>query len=281
MRRTYAMVAVALAIGWSTACVEVSGPEWEGWDWRFPRDTAGQVRQEFDWRGNVEPGNAIEIKGVFGDVRATLAPGSEVIVKATKIGQPGNVSLVDIEVVAHSNGITICAVYPDVPGHQPNQCVPGDGGNMSVRDSANGAVEVEFDVQVPAGVVFVGRSLTGDVVATNLESDAFINTMFGDARVSTTGLATAKTMWGSIIASVGLSHWGRDLEFSTTTGDIVVTIPAATAAEVEATALSGHIESDFPLDHASPGGMRGTIGGGGPTLRLATLAGNITLRRGS
>ena len=57
--------------------------------------------------------------------------------------------------------------------------------------------------------------------------------------------------------------------------------PAITDAEVEATAMSGHITSDFPLDYASPGGRHGTIGDGGPTLRLATLDGDIRLVSGN
>jgi hypothetical protein len=63
------------------------------------------------------------------------------------------------------------------------------------------------------------------------------------------------------------------------TGDITVTIPAATNARVRATVLSGSIMSDFPLTRLQPGDMRGTIGGGGPILTLATTNGDIALRR--
>jgi DUF4097 and DUF4098 domain-containing protein YvlB len=152
---------------------------------------------------------------------------------------------------------------------------------MSVWDGGRGAVRVAFAVQVPAGVVLVGRNLTGDLRATGLRSDAFLSTLYGDVRVSTTRLATAKTLSGSIIASIGLADWDRDLEFSTMAGDVEVTIPAGTNAQVRAAAQSGRIRSDFPLTEVMPGDMRGTIGSGGPTLRLTTLAGDIALRRGS
>jgi hypothetical protein len=271
-------------MAWSMACgdVNISGPKWPDWpNWPPPDDTTGQVRVPFEWRGHVTPGKQIEIKGLAGDIRAVAASGSDVVVTATKIGQPNDVAAVDIEVVSHAFGVTICAVYPDVAGQLPNTCEPGDGGNMSTRDSAGGGVKVAFTVQVPDGVAFVARSMMGDLEATAIRSNAFLNSVFGDVRVSTTQLATAKSLWGSINASVGLPDWDRDLEFSTMTGDIAVTIPAATNAQVRATVQSGRITSDFPLTQVFPGGMQGTIGSGGPTLRLATTNGTITLRKGT
>ncbi|MDH3292185.1 MAG: hypothetical protein OEO20_11115 [Gemmatimonadota bacterium] len=279
MRRILQAGGTALVMAWSMACgdVTINGPDWPKWP---PKDNpAGQVRVPFDWQGQVAPGRQIEIKGISGDIRAIAASGSDVVVKATKIGQPADVAAVSIDVVPHALGVTLCAVYPDVAGLPPNSCEPGLGGNMSVRDNGHG-VDVEFTVEVPDGVTFVGRNVTGDVVATGLRSDAFVSTTFGDARVSTTRLATARTVWGSVIASIGLPDWGQDLEFTTTTGDVTVTIPAATNARVQAAAPSGSITSDFPLTQATPGDMRGTIGGGGPALKLATLKGDIALRRG-
>jgi hypothetical protein len=281
MKRITTLTATTLVTAWSLGCVEVNGPVVDGVDWPFDRDTTGQVHVDFDWGGRIAPGDQIEIKGVFGNVRAVLASGSDVVVRATKTGQPDAVATVDIEVVTHAGGVTICAVYPDVPGQQPNNCVPGDGGNMSVRDSANGAVQVEFIVQVPKEVVFVGRTLAGDVEAIGLESDAFLSSMFGDVSVSTTGLATAKTMAGSIVAAIGLANWGRDLAFQTMTGDITLEVPSNTDAEVEASATAGSIISDFPLRQTLPGMMSGTIGSGGPMLKLATMAGDIRLKRSS
>jgi hypothetical protein len=281
MKRITTLTATTLVATWSLACVEVNGPVVDGTDWPFARDTTGQVQVDFDWSGPIARGDQIEIRGVFGNVRAVLASGSDVVVTATKIGQSDQVAAVDIDIVTHTGGVTICTVYPDVPGQQPNRCAPGTDGSMSVRDSGNGAVQVEFIVRVPKEVVFVGRTLAGDVEAIGLESDAFLSTMYGDVRVSTTGLATAKTMAGSIVAAIGLANWGRDLEFQTMAGDITLEVPSNTDAEVEASATGGSITSDFPLSQTLPGVMRGKIGAGGPMLRLATMAGNIRLKRKS
>ncbi|NNG15876.1 MAG: DUF4097 family beta strand repeat protein [Gemmatimonadales bacterium] len=281
MRHLLTTGGAILVLAWSMGCgdVDIHGPDWP--DWQPPIDPAGSIRDTSEWRGPIAAGKHIEVKGVFGDIRAVRASGNDVVVTAIKIGRPNDVAAVDIEAVPHALGVTICAVYPDVPGRVPNACEPGAGGNMTVVDGGRGVARVVFTVQVPDGVTLVARSLTGNLEATSLRSDAFLYTQYGDVRVSTTRLATGRTLSGSITASIGLPDWGRDLEFTTMAGDVQVTIPAATNAEVRAAATSGRVRSDFPLSEMGPGDMRGTIGRGGPTLRLSTLAGDISLQRGT
>jgi hypothetical protein len=270
-------------IGWIMGCADVdfNGPQFPDGNWPSHKDTTEQVRVPWEWVYPIPVGQHIEIKGVSGDIKATTASGTDVVVTATKIGQPDEVAAVSIAVVNHASGVTICAVYPNLIGRSPNECEPGDGGNMSVRDTAGGSAEVEFAVEVPEGVVFIGRTLAGDIRASGLRSDAFARTMAGDIRVSTTQLADATTQWGSVVATVGLADWGRELRFSTMVGDITLTIPAATHAVVHATTQSGAITSDFQLDQVLPGHAQGRVGDGGPTLTLSTLAGNIALKRGA
>jgi len=281
MKRILATGGTSLVIALAMGCgdVNISGPD----EWPPqppPSDPTTDVSVTSEWRGQIAPGKQIEIKGINGDINAVPAAGSEVVVTATRRGKASAVEEVTIDVVSHPLGVTICAVYPDVPGQQPNVCVPGDGGNMSVFDGGRGVVRVTFTVRVPDGVVVIGKALTGDIEATGLRSDAFLSTLSGDVRVSTTRLATAKTLNGSIIASIGMRDWGRDLEFRTMAGDVEVTVPAQTNAWVEAGAQSGRVTSDFPLSRVSPGQLEGAIGSGGPTLTLATLRGDLALRRG-
>lgn len=272
---------IALVLASVAGCgdVEINAPGWPTGNW--PNEPpANAVRVTSEWRGDVAPGQQIEIKGVLGDIRAVRTTGAQVVVTATRIGAPDVVDDVHIEAVTHAQGVTICAVYPDVPGQGPNSCQPGLAGNMSVWDGGRGAVWVDFVVRVPDGVTFVGRTVWGDVDAEGLRSNAFLYTVSGDLLVSTAALATATTVTGSVQAAIGLADWDRDLEFATTSGDVDVTIPAATNAEVRATAPSGRVTTQFPLSAAASGGLRGTIGSGGPLLRISTLAGDITLRRG-
>ncbi len=185
---------------------------------------------------------------------------------------------VSIEVVEHSEGVTICAIDPDGPGEPPNECLPGDEGSMSVE--AGNDVQVDFTVSVPAGVVFVGRNFSGSVEATDLESDVFASTFSGNVTVSTTEIAEAATFSGNVTATIGLANWGRDLEFTTFSGNVDVEVPSNSNAEVVASRFSGAIVSDFPLTGILPNQRQGTLGSGGPTLTLDTFSGNIRLRSG-
>ena len=237
----------------------------------------GSSDLEFEFTGMIAPGDRIEIKGVIGEITAALASGNQVEVRATKSAQQSDPAGVTIEVVEHSEGVTICAVYPDVPGEPPNECLPGDEGSTSVQDND---VQVDFVVSVPAGVVFVGRNFSGSVEATDLESDVFASTFSGNVTVSTTEIAEAATFSGNVTATIGLANWGRDLEFTTFSGNVDVEVPSSTNAEVVASTVSGVIVSDFPLTGILPNQQQGTLGSGGPTLTLVTFSGNIRLRSG-
>lgn len=258
-------------------------------------DSTGPSKASFEWRGQIAPGQRLEIKGVNGSVRAIGSTASEVVVSATKRGQRSDPSSVRIEVIQHTQGITVCAVYPDVPGELPNECLPGDQGRMGVQDND---VNVTFDLSIPAGVDFVGRTVNGDLSADGLEGDATLMTVNGNVRadravgfaslitvngdvwVSTAGMAEALTVNGSIDAAIGMPDWDRDLRFTTVNGGVGVTIPAATNAEVQLRTVHGSVACDFPLTEVSPRNLQGTIGSGGPLLTVTSVNGNVALRRG-
>jgi Putative adhesin len=235
------------------------------------------AQNEFHWKGKVAAGKAIEIKGVNGDVSAVAGSG-DVEVTAVKHAHRSDPDEVKIAVVEHADGVTICAVYPS-DGRRENTCEAGDHGHMSTRDND---VVVDFTVRVPAGVRFVGRTVNGAVEAANLASDVDANTVNGSIRVSTSGVAQAQTVNGSITASLGRANWSDALEFRTVNGGITLRLPADLAAEVRAQTVNGEIETDFPLmvsGRMGPRRLRGTIGSGGRQLELETVNGSIRLRK--
>ena len=124
---------------------------------------------DFQWRGSLSPGQTIEIKGVNGTVHAGLSTTGQVEVTARRTAQRSNPADVRIEVVPHSGGVTICAVYPAAPGREPNTCQPGAGGHSSTRDNDT---NVRFEVRVPAGVDFAGRTVNGSIEGESLQSDS-------------------------------------------------------------------------------------------------------------
>lgn len=234
--------------------------------------------EEFHWSGHLQAGQSIEIKGVNGNVEAE-AGGSQVEVHALKEGRRSDPSEVRIEVVEHSGGVTICAVYPNPDWFRDNECVPGKGGRNSVRDND---VRVDFQIRVPAGVDFVGRTVNGDVEAADLASNASGHTVNGKVDISCDGFGDAQTVNGSIRVSLG-SAFSQDLEFSTVNGSVTLELPEEVDAEVRASSVNGSIKSDFPLSikgRWGPQSARGTLGSGGPDLSIKTVNGSIKILNG-
>jgi len=234
--------------------------------------------EEFRWQGKIAPGGAIEVKGVNGAIEASAASGGEVEVVAIKKARSSDPAAVKIEVVEHAGGVTICAVYPS-RGDRPNECQPGSGGRMNVRDND---VQVRFDVRVPAGVRFVGRTVNGGIDARSLPDDGEAYTVNGAIEIEAGGLARAETVNGRIRARLGRADWKDRLQFKTVNGGIVVELPASVGAEVEARTVNGDIDTDFPLTvqgRFSKHRLSGTIGGGGRQLDLETVNGGIELRK--
>jgi hypothetical protein len=234
---------------------------------------------EFRWHGMVAQGRAIEIKGVNGDVRAEPSGSNEVEVVAEKRGRRSNPEDVQIEVVEHADGVTICAVYPSRDASQPNECRPGDGGRMNVQ---NNDVTVRFTVRVPAGVRLIGHTVNGDVEATRLNGPVVLTTVNGSVNFSTSSSGRATTVNGTIRGELGRADWNDALEFSTVNGNINLTLPADLSTDVKAQTVNGDISTDFPLTvtgRISRRRLEGTIGAGGRTLSLETVNGGITLKR--
>jgi hypothetical protein len=239
-----------------------------------------QRGQDWEWQGRVEAGNSIEVKGINGDVRAVASTGNEVqVVAELREHRRGYAEDIEFEVIEHDDGVTICAMYPTPRrADRPNECAPGSRGRMNTREND---VEVNFTVRVPAGVGFTGRTVNGAVDVESLTGDVEAHTVNGDVELSTSGVAQASTVNGSIWASLGRSDWTDALEFETVNGSITLELPDGFGAEVSARTVNGGIETDFPLTvqgRFSSRRLTGTIGEGGRRLWLETVNGSIRLR---
>jgi hypothetical protein len=239
--------------------------------------TARAGTEEFHWSGKVAAGAAVEIKGVNGGIAATGSAGGEVEVTAVKKGRQSDPAGVKIDVVQHAGGVTICAVYPS--SGAPNECQPGEAGRMSARDND---VSVEFQVKVPAGVRFVGRTVNGGIEASGIKADAEAHTVNGGVDLDASGTARAETVNGGITARLGRADWEGTLKLKTVNGGIEVVLPEGAGAQVKASTVNGEIQTDFPLTvqgRISRRKLEGTIGSGGRLLEMETVNGSIELRK--
>jgi hypothetical protein len=248
---------------------------------RITLELPNQAEDQFRWTGRVAQGKSIEVKGINGSISAEPASGDQLEVTAIKTGRRSDPAQVNIKVVEHAGGVTICAVYPsDDPG-EPNSCEPGQGhGRMNVR---NNDVKVDFKVRVPAKVDLISRTVNGEINALGLTGNIESHTVNGSINISTSGYAQAKTVNGDISAKLSDANWPGALDFKTVNGGITVNLPSETNSSVDASTVSGDISSDFQLTilgTMSRKHLSGTIGGGGRELNLKTVNGSIHLRRG-
>jgi hypothetical protein len=277
-----AAAASAQSIGLDTAVERVSSAIDRAVGGAFGQSPRGEASREqeaqsFEWAGRVPAGGSLEIKGVNGAIIVERASGSEAAVSTTARGRRSDASSVRIEMIEHDGGLTFCAVYPSAEDERENFCGAGSEGRMNTNRND---VEVEFRVQVPAGVRFVGRTVNGDVEALALESDVQLVTVNGDLEVSTSGYAEAETVNGSIEASMERAP-ADGLSFSTVNGDITLDLPDDIDAELDASWLNGELDSALPVMLQGRMGRRsarGTLGDGGPRLEVSTVNGSIRLR---
>jgi hypothetical protein len=230
----------------------------------------------FHWTGRMPAGQRLEVRGVNGSIHAEPAAGDQVEVFAFKNGREFDLSEIDVQVVQHDGGVTICAVYPS-NGGLTDECSSSKSGALNSRSND---VSVDFTVRVPKAVRFVARTVNGLVEAKSLEADTEVHTVNGNVRLSTAGAAQGETVNGSIVASMG--RLTSASKFSTVNGAITLEMPACTRARVHANTVNGPIHTEFGLPvHGQFVSKRadGAIGRGGPDLRIATVNGSINLRR--
>ena len=235
--------------------------------------------RDFQWQGDLDRGQMLEIRGVNGDITAVASSDGQVHVEADRRARRDDPMSVRIEVVEHDDGVTICAVYP-TPGdaRRENECRPGGGPNNVGQND----VRVDFTVRVPAGVRFEGHTVNGELDADGLEADVRASTVNGDVDVRTTGLAEASTVNGSITCRLGTSDLEDGLELETVNGSITLEIPAGLDADLRASTVNGSIDSGFEImvtGKVSPRSLSGRIGDGGPELHLTTVNGSIRIRQ--
>lgn len=241
--------------------------------------TPALAQTDFEWTGQLAPGQSIEIVGVNGSIRAAAARGGNIAVTAVKTAGRSNPAEVRFETVPHAGGVTVCAIYPAPAGERPNECRPGGRGRHNTRDNDT---RVDFTVQVPAGIGLLARTVNGSITAEGLQSDTEGTTVNGSVSLSTTGSARATTVNGSINATMDRAVWPNGGKFTTVNGEVTLRLPAAVNADVRLSTVSGGIQSDFPVQMSNDPGPKhaeGVLGAGGQRLDVTTVNGGISLLR--
>jgi DUF4097 and DUF4098 domain-containing protein YvlB len=236
-----------------------------------------------EWTGRLERGQMLEIQGIEGDIRAELALGGEAEILARKTGDEIDFDQVDIRMVENKGGVTVCAVYSWWSQGKTACDIRKKHDERRGREKVRAGVD--FVVRVPAGVELMARTVSGSVEAKGLQSRVDASTVDGSVTVSTSEVAQGSTVSGSLDVEMGSTDW-KDLDFTTVSGDITLTLPADLHTKIEFESLSGELTSDFDVrlrghddDRLVGVRLKGTIGDGGRQLSFKTVDGDIRLRR--
>lgn len=240
----------------------------------------------FRWSEAMAAGQVLEVRGIRGGVRATLAAGSTAEVTAHRSGRTDDFGDVQVHVERADDGVTLCVAYvgrmdPDDP------CDWDDHHDRRERRSRRRSpdVTVDFDVRLPAGVELVAGTVQGDVTVADVRSDVSASTVNGDVSVSTSEVAwAASTVNGEVRVEMGSTAWDA-LHFATVSGDITLYLPEGVDTDLRFRSVSGDFRTDFEpeLDRRRRRfvGTRltGRIGAGGRSLSFNTVSGDVTLYR--
>lgn len=230
--------------------------------------------QEWSWQGAAPAAGKLTIHGVNGSIEATPASGRQIEIVADKHAKKHDPAEVEIKVVQDSDGITVCAVYPN--GGSPCSDRRWNLGRN------NSDVQVDFTIRVPAGLEFSANTVNGGITAHALSGRVTAHTVNGTCDIETSQSGEASTVNGGVRAVLGRMKADDRLKFETVNGNITLLMPEGVGARLSGGTVNGSIHTDYPITVEGKWGPKsfdGTIGSGGARVSANTVNGSIQVRR--
>jgi len=237
----------------------------------------------FEWNGTISSGRWVYVRNLNGPIRVEEGTGSKLEVRAEKRwrhGDPADVRVSVRQVGSSGGDVLVCAFWNE-------RATCDEDGYHSHSDGSNwfgnrNDTEVEFVIRLPAGVKVDASTVNGAVDIDGATARVVAHTVNGGIQArSSGGAVSAHTTNGSITVRAA-SLDGDNTEYSTVNGSVTVELGGSVNADIDMHTVNGRITSDFPLTvegSFSPRRLRGTVGRGGPQLRLSTVNGSIRLRK--
>lgn len=241
---------------------------------------AAELQQTIDQTFDVRPGASVDLSNVNGriTVKAWDQPRVKVVavkkVEAPKADVQKALNDLRVEIQPRDGGLVIRTRYPN----------DGDGGFFSWLFGDDIDAQVTYELTVPRTMNVVVENTNGGIYVTEVTGKHDLDTTNGRIEVTRcAGTVDAATTNGSIHAELTSVTKNQPMRFETTNGRIEVSVPKDFAATIDASTTNGSIKTDLPIQTRSfdDNSLRGTINGGGTSLRLRTTNGGISIRRSS
>lgn len=236
-----------------------------------------EIGDPWEFRSRVTPSQHVWIRNTNGPIEVVAGSGDTLEVHAEKSWRRSTPGSVELVAVPTERGVTICAMWDA----RDRRC--GDGGDYRLNGVRKNDVAVRIMVRLPRGVPIELSTVNGPLEIDGVSAPVEATTVNGRVLVTTAvGPVKATTVNGSIEAVMDEVTEG-DVELTTVNGSVTAALPPKLNATIDASTVNGRVETDFPVKitgKISTRHLRGTIGTGigGPTLRLNTVNGSITLR---
>ena len=239
---------------------------------------AATLHETFDRTFAAKPGGTLVLSNVNGRVTIHSSAEAKIVVHADKSVDGGDqqtarraMNELTIEATATDGGAKIVTHEPQSAG----------GGFWNFLMGEHVETNVTYDVVVPSTFDIDVSNVNGAILVTEVSGKQRIETTNGRIELARcAGSFDVSTTNGSIRAELLQVGPGRDQSFETTNGRISLVVPASLAAEIDAETTNGSITTDLPVTTKSfeSNSLRGTVGGGGPRLRLRTTNGSVEIR---
>jgi len=233
-----------------------------------------EVGDPWEYRALLKPSQHVWIRNTNGPIDVVAGTGDSLVVQVEKSWRMSDPQSVQLVPVLTERGVTICAMWEA----REQRC--NEGGDYHLNGVKKNDVAVRFTVQLPRNVPIDASTVNGGLEIDGVSAPVEAATVNGRIGVNTsTGPVQATTVNGSIEANMQALTSG-DVELTTVNGSVSAGLPPHINATIDAETVNGRVQTDFPvkiIGKLSTRHLRGTIGSGGPKLKLVTVNGSITL----
>ena len=123
----------------------------------------------------MPPGGTVELRGLNGSVRVEAGDDEEIEVLAARRGPGAVFSAIEVKIVEHSRGVTVCTVCQGLDPSAPRRL-------QRRLSRAAASVRVDLVARVPPGVHVIASTVNDDIEVVGLTSNVEAGTANGRVR---------------------------------------------------------------------------------------------------
>jgi len=215
----------------------------------------------------VKPGVVLEVREMTGLVQVDASDGDAIVVNATRIA---NASTEEAAKALLKDFTIAETVTPDQ--------ITLDGTSPGVSIGFNKSHHVEYHITVPRSTAVTIKSVNSEIRVTGIGGALRVETTNGEITGTALGNgADVRSTNGTITLDLAkLGEAGVRCEM--TNGHVSIALPADTKATINANLVNGDVQTDklnVAVREQTNRRLSGTIGGGGPDIRVEMVNGDV------